>query len=51
MEPVLDRYEQSPDPVLKEAVRAARERLAGAPGPTEPQVPAPVDIGMRVGAG
>jgi hypothetical protein len=51
MERVLDRYEQSPDPVLKEAVRAARERLAGAPGPTEPQVPAPVDIGMRVGAG
>lgn len=51
LEGVLNRFEESSDLVLKEAVRSARERLAGVPASAEPQEPAPADIDMGVGAG
>ena len=51
LEGVLNRFEESTDQVLKEAVRSARERLAGVQASAEPQEPAPADIDMGVGAG
>jgi AAA family ATP:ADP antiporter len=51
MEPVLNRFEESTDPVLKEAVRTARERLAGVGASVETHEPAPAEIDMGVGAG
>lgn len=51
LEGVLNRFEGSTDQVLKEAVRSARERLAGVHASAEPQEPAPADIDMGVGAG
>jgi ATP:ADP antiporter, AAA family len=50
--PELRRYESAPDPLVREAVVAARARLAGdARVPVEPQHPAPPDLDLGVGAG
>jgi hypothetical protein len=51
LERVVQEYEQSTDPVLREAVRSARERLAGVPVSADTHEPAPADIDMGVGAG
>jgi hypothetical protein len=53
MEGVLERFGESADPVLQEAVRSARERLAGVSvaASAETQEPTPADIDMGVGAG
>jgi ATP:ADP antiporter, AAA family len=51
LEPALDRLEPANDPVLKEAVRAARERLAGRTVVAETHEPAPSDMAVGVGAG
>jgi AAA family ATP:ADP antiporter len=52
MEGMLERFDESTDPVLKEAVRSARERLAGVPASaSETHEPTPADIDMGVGAG
>ena len=48
---VLNQFDDSTDPVLQEAVRSARERLAGVSAQAETQEPAPADIDMGVGAG
>jgi AAA family ATP:ADP antiporter len=50
-EPELRRLESSPDVVLQDAVRAARERLAGETAAAETQEPAPSDMAVGVGAG
>jgi HEAT repeat protein len=50
--PELKRYEDAADPLVREAVVAARARLAGdARALLEPQLPAPPDLGVGVGAG
>jgi AAA family ATP:ADP antiporter len=50
--PQLKKYEAAPDPLVREAVVAARERLAGdVRGLPEPQLPAPPDLNPGVGAG
>jgi AAA family ATP:ADP antiporter len=50
--PELKRYEDAADPLVREAVVAARARLAGdARALMEPQMPAPADLGVGVGAG
>jgi ATP:ADP antiporter, AAA family len=50
--PELKRYEAAADPLVREAVAAARVRLAGdARALLEPQHPAPPDLGVGVGAG
>jgi hypothetical protein len=51
LEPVLDRFESSSDAVLKDAVRSARQRLAGEAPAAETQEPAPSDMGLGVGVG
>jgi hypothetical protein len=50
-EPALERFEASSEVVLQEAVRSARERLAGEAIAVDTQEPAPADIGVGVGAG
>ena len=50
-EPELSRLESSPDVVLQDAVRSARERLAGETVTAETQEPAPSDMALGVGAG
>jgi ATP:ADP antiporter, AAA family len=50
--PELKRYEDAADPLVREAVVAARARLAGdARALLEPQHPAPADLDVGVGAG
>jgi hypothetical protein len=50
--PELKRYEDAADPLVREAVVAARARLAGdARTLLEPQHPAPADLDLGVGAG
>jgi ATP:ADP antiporter, AAA family len=50
--PQLKRYESAADPLVREAVVAARARLAGdSRGLLEPQHPAPPDLDLGVGAG
>jgi len=50
--PELKRYEDAADPLVREAVVAARARLAGdARALMEPQMPAPADLDVGVGAG
>jgi AAA family ATP:ADP antiporter len=50
--PELKRYEDAADPLVREAVVAARARLAGdAHALLEPQHPAPADLDVGVGAG
>jgi AAA family ATP:ADP antiporter len=50
--PELKRYEDAADPLVREAVVAARARLAGDAGALmEPQLPAPPDLDVGVGAG
>ena len=50
--PQLKKYEGAADPLVREAVVAARARLAGdTRGLLEPQHPAPPDLDMGVGAG
>jgi AAA family ATP:ADP antiporter len=50
--PELKRYEDAADPLVREAVVAARARLAGdARALMEPQQPAPPDLDVGVGAG
>jgi AAA family ATP:ADP antiporter len=50
--PELRRYEAAADPLVREAVVAARARLAGdARALLEPQHPAPADLDVGVGAG
>jgi HEAT repeat protein len=50
--PELKRYESSPDPLVRQAVAAARARLAGeSRGLPEPQAPAPPDLNAGVGVG
>jgi hypothetical protein len=51
LEPALDRLEPGTDAVLKEAVRGARERLAGRTVVSETLEPAPSDMAVGVGAG
>jgi AAA family ATP:ADP antiporter len=52
LEGELQRFEDSPDPAVKENVKAARRRLAGEPGEAaELQEPAPADMNPGVGAG
>ena len=51
LESELARYASSNDAVLKDAVRAARERLAGEAPAAETHEPAPADIDPGVGAG
>jgi hypothetical protein len=51
MEGTLDRFEKASDPVLQDAVRSARERLAGEPAAAETQEPVPSDMDLGVGAG
>jgi AAA family ATP:ADP antiporter len=46
----LDRFDDEPDPVLRQSVRAARRRLAGERDAL-PQEPAPADMNLGVGAG
>jgi ATP:ADP antiporter, AAA family len=47
----LNRFENDPDPVLKQSVKAARRRLAGEKEAPALQEPAPADMGLGVGAG
>jgi AAA family ATP:ADP antiporter len=47
----LGRFEGSGDATLQEAVRSARERLAGEPAASDTQEPAPSDMGLGVGVG
>jgi AAA family ATP:ADP antiporter len=48
----LKRYEAAADPLVRDAVVAARARLAGdSPALLEPQHPAPADLNVGVGAG
>lgn len=50
--PQLKKYESASDPLVREAVVAARARLAGdSRGLLEPQHPAPPDLDIGVGAG
>lgn len=50
--PELKRYEEASDPLVREAVVAARARLAGdSRALLEPQHPAPADLDVGVGAG
>jgi hypothetical protein len=51
MQGVLNQFEESTDPALRDAVRSARERLAGVTAAAESQEPAPADIDVGVGAG
>ena len=51
LEPELVRFESSSDAVLKDAVRAARQRLEGEAPADETQEPVPSDMGLGVGAG
>jgi hypothetical protein len=52
MEGALERFDESTDPVIREAVRSARERLAGVSvASAEPHEPTPADLDMGVGAG
>ena len=52
LEPDLRRFEDADDPELQQAVRTARQRLAGeAIAAPEPQVPPPPDMDVGVGAG
>jgi len=50
--PELKKYETSGDPLVRQSVAAARVQLAGdSRGLLEPQLPAPVDLDVGVGAG
>ena len=49
--PELKRCEDAADPLVREAVVAARARLAGDARAMEPQLPAPPDLDVGVGAG
>jgi ATP:ADP antiporter, AAA family len=51
LEDELRRFDETADPILKQSVRAARQRLAGEPETVAPQAPVPVDMNMGVGAG
>lgn len=53
LEPSLHRFDASSDAVLQEAVRTARQRLAGEAAASEhvTQEPAPADMDLGVGAG
>ena len=51
LEPALDRFDDSSDAALKEAVRSARERLAGETTVADTHEPAPSDMDLGVGAG
>ena len=50
-EPALDRLEGGGEAMVDEAIRAARERLAGDAASAEAQEPAPSDMAVGVGAG
>jgi ATP:ADP antiporter, AAA family len=47
----LLRFEDDPDPVLRQSIKAARRRLAGEKEVTTQQEPVPADMGLGVGAG
>ena len=50
--PQLKKYEAAPDPLVRDAVVAARASLAGdSRRLLEPQHPAPPDLDLGVGAG
>lgn len=49
LEPELRRFEEASDPVLRQSVSTARQRLAGEPAPEHQ--PAPADMNIGVGAG
>ncbi len=50
--PELEKYESSPDPVVRGSVAAARRQLeADRHAPLEPVMPAPADLDLGVGAG
>jgi ATP:ADP antiporter, AAA family len=51
LEDELRRFDATSDPILKQSVRAARQRLAGEPETAPSQIPVPVDMNMGVGAG
>jgi hypothetical protein len=46
----LRRFEEASDPVLREGVQAALQRLAGESDPAQHR-PAPPEMAMNVGAG
>ena len=51
LEGALGRFEDSSDAVLRDAVRSARERLAGETAAADTHEPAPSDMDLGVGAG
>jgi AAA family ATP:ADP antiporter len=51
LEPALGRFDGDGDTMVQEAVRSARERLAGEAVGPEAQEPAPSDMAVGVGAG
>jgi AAA family ATP:ADP antiporter len=51
LEGELKRFDDDPDPVLKQSLKAARRRLAGEGETPSPQEPAPVGMSLGVGAG
>ena len=51
LEPALGRFDGNADPMVQEALRSARERLAGEAVAAEAQEPVPSDMAVGVGAG